>query len=140
MSDTGEQREKDRWVNAVITFTIPLEVPIDASVGEKADAAQAIAERHFPEMPGNAVGTIGFRDVENGEPLLPAELSKLGELERIEGEREGLGIALVMAQDAVGPLLDALSYISGEDVAGMDAHLEPREVARAALTAFGDQQ
>lgn len=59
----------DRWVNAEITFTIPLDVPITASVAEKAAAAEEIAERYFPEMPQDAVATIGFRDVENGDPI-----------------------------------------------------------------------
>jgi hypothetical protein len=39
----------------------------------------------------------------------------------------------------VGPLVEALRYISGEDVAGMDGHLRPEQVALAALKPFSTQ-
>lgn len=81
----------DRWVNAEITFTIPLDVPFTASVAEKAAAAEEMAERHFPEMPQDAVAKIGFRDVENGEAV--------GEIQR-DGTQSGRIVCSTCLEDS----------------------------------------
>lgn len=61
----------ERWVNAVITFRLPLDVAEDAPPAEKREAALEAYERYFPEPPPHidAAETVGYEDVEDGEPI-----------------------------------------------------------------------
>ena len=54
-----------RWVNAVITIRIPLDVPVDATREEKLRAACDVADR----IECDGVSTVTFEDVEDGEPI-----------------------------------------------------------------------
>lgn len=38
---TDQQRCPERWVNGIATFTVPLDIPVDASDLEKLEAATA---------------------------------------------------------------------------------------------------
>jgi hypothetical protein len=61
----------ERWVNAKISFTVPLDsVSVKDTKETKLNAAVEMAEKLFPEMGGNdAVGTISFENVCDGEPI-----------------------------------------------------------------------
>jgi hypothetical protein len=48
---------------------------------------------------------------------------------------EGEHRQAIDAED-IGPLIDALRYIRGDDVAGMEGHLPAKQVAEAALQPF----
>ena len=53
----------ERWVNAKITFTVPLSVDPDASDSEKLDAAVAISEERF-DLGQDTVCEIDFEMME----------------------------------------------------------------------------
>lgn len=53
-----------RWVNAVITFTIPLDVSPDASLSEKLAAVEALNEDRFPDPGQDAVVSMHPETVE----------------------------------------------------------------------------
>jgi hypothetical protein len=57
----------DRWLNAVIEVTVPLDLPIDASGEEKRDAIAEQMERIG--MPPDAVATGRCELVDDGEPV-----------------------------------------------------------------------
>jgi hypothetical protein len=57
----------DRWLNAVIEVTIPLDVPIDASDEAKQEALVAVMDQ--VEMPDTAVAAAHWELVEDGEPV-----------------------------------------------------------------------
>lgn len=60
----------ERWVNAKATITVPLDVGIDASPGEKAEAAFRRLDPLLDLIDDqDAVITLGFEDVEDGEPI-----------------------------------------------------------------------
>ena len=59
----------ERWTNAVVRFVLPLDVPEDASAEQKREAALDAFEQHFPDPPEDSVASIGFEDVEDGEPI-----------------------------------------------------------------------
>lgn len=65
-TETGE-----RWVNAKISFTLPLDnVSVEDTKETKLNAATEMAEKLFPEMGGDdAVGVISFENVRDGEPI-----------------------------------------------------------------------
>lgn len=48
----------ERWVNAVITFTVVMDVSPDASAGEKIDAAFSVYEERFPDFGDDCVATV----------------------------------------------------------------------------------
>lgn len=54
----------ERWVNAVIRFTIPMEVSPELSREELADAAVALFDDRFPDPGQDAVGEISFEIAE----------------------------------------------------------------------------
>lgn len=56
-----------RWVNAVMEIRVPLDVPVDAAEREKLEAAAKALEG--VDLPRDAVATIGFETVEDGEPI-----------------------------------------------------------------------
>ena len=53
----------ETWVNAVITFTIPMDVSPHASHYEKLDAAVALFEDRFPDQADDCTGTVGHETV-----------------------------------------------------------------------------
>jgi hypothetical protein len=55
----------ERWVNAVIEITIPLDVAVDASSHEKFDASVEAMDR--VPMPDSATATCRWQVVEDGE-------------------------------------------------------------------------
>lgn len=58
----------DRWVNAVITFQVPLEIAVDAEPEAKTEAAVEVFERYFDfDEAAEFAGTIGWEDVEESE-------------------------------------------------------------------------
>jgi hypothetical protein len=57
----------DRWINAVIEVTVPLNVPVTATEDEKRDAVVDRLERL--DLPPDAVATGRWELVEDGEPV-----------------------------------------------------------------------
>ncbi len=53
------------WVNAIVTIRVPLDVAVDASREEKLHAACAAAD----EIDCDALTTVTFEDVVDGEPI-----------------------------------------------------------------------
>lgn len=53
----------ERWVNARISLTVPLNVDPDASDSEKLEAAVAISEERF-DLGHDTVSEIGFETIE----------------------------------------------------------------------------
>lgn len=58
----------ERWVNAVCTYLIPLEVSPDAPDPEKLDAAVEAWEKEMEDAGSGYVTTIGFEDCDSDEP------------------------------------------------------------------------
>jgi hypothetical protein len=57
----------ERWVNAVIEVTVPLDVAPDAP--DEAKLAAAVARLEELDLPGDAVATVRWVLVEDREPL-----------------------------------------------------------------------
>jgi hypothetical protein len=57
----------ERWMNAVIEVTVPLEVAPDAP--DEAKLAAAVARLEELDLPGDAVATVRWVLVEDREPL-----------------------------------------------------------------------
>jgi hypothetical protein len=77
----------ERWVNAVVEITIPLDVPVDALPTEKIDAAVAKVEEL--DIYSEEGYTVGWEDVEDGTPLKPDAQRRLDSLIKgLEGEVE----------------------------------------------------
>jgi hypothetical protein len=57
----------DRWINAVIEITVPLDVAPEARDEAKRDAVAALLEDL--ELPQDAVATERWEHVEDGEPV-----------------------------------------------------------------------
>lgn len=54
----------ERWVNAVITFTIPMNVSPDAPLAERNDAVVDLFEARFPDPGDDCVAEMHSRIVE----------------------------------------------------------------------------
>jgi hypothetical protein len=81
----------------------------------------------------------GINDGRSGETILriggqPGEPG-WRDVEKVREFEKWLADEIVPSASVTG-LLDALRYIAGEDVAGMDAHLRPKDVALDALAQF----
>lgn len=54
----------ERWVNAVITFTIPMDISPEASLVERRDAVVDLFEDRFPDPGDDYVAEMHPRTVE----------------------------------------------------------------------------
>lgn len=78
---------KDRWVNAVVEFTIALDVSPDAHDEEKRVAVMDCFEEHFAEAAGEHVATMRAETVEDGEPVEVDPAVRLAALRKgLQGE------------------------------------------------------
>lgn len=107
----------DRWVNAIIEFTVPLDVDPNASAEEKGEAVDVYFENRFEDdLAGDEVVVVRHETVEAGEPVEvdPAvRLTRLRkglseEVERLRGSRR-----LQRLEDKKA-LADRLEHLLGE--------------------------
>jgi hypothetical protein len=97
----------ERWVNAVVKVTIPLDVSVDASQGEKLAASAALTD-HF-DWPDDAVITCNVETVEDGEPLEPTPKTRLDSLIKgLEEEANRLRQSWTAAEQQAGRRLSQL--------------------------------
>lgn len=63
----------ERWVNAVATIRIPLDVPVNASKEEKLQAAcdtvDSLVGLYRSPFGSGEISVVTFEDVEDGEPI-----------------------------------------------------------------------
>lgn len=62
----------DRWTNAVITLTVPVDLPKVSTPINKSHAALEMFECLLPNLPDNVVATIRYEDVADGAPIAAA--------------------------------------------------------------------